>query len=445
MDYSHDVCLYEWTQGQIDVMHASIDFYRRRRAPELTPVQLFEGIASTKYGLANEFGRQFYMDVPSTSVVVYQVLADNGDVDLFMNWDGGLASFRCTSESLSSDETCFIGPDSGRAYLWVYGQITTIDFTVECDTGSVNSVVELTSGTPVTGLDFDAGELQPFILALPTPTDALSFMACTTKGTGDIDLFMSFYESIANAACSSNTPGSALESCEIGPNAGTAYIWLFAAASSMPVSIECTISPFDATKLTSGVVSAQFDLALKENAFFYVDASNPSTVTCVTEAFHGDLDLFVSWNGLFDIDCSSQDSSSFEVCSLRPGTGYLFARAYGYTETFNITIACTLEEVTTIELSDGVSADPFDAALDEYTLFTLLVPSPSFVTCTTAGGDGDLELSMNWDGSSSYECISEDVTAEESYTIGSNSGTAYAYTFGYEPSSGYSITCTIDR
>jgi len=136
MDYSSDICLYEWTPGQIDVMHANIEFYRSGITVDLKPVQLATGLLSDKYTMADGLARQFYMDVPASASITCTTTAVGGDVQLYVNWDGNYETFECVSETEGSDETCTVGPDSGRVYAWVYSLASTIDFQVRCGTAA---------------------------------------------------------------------------------------------------------------------------------------------------------------------------------------------------------------------------------------------------------------------------------------------------------------------
>ncbi len=137
MDYSDDICLYKWTPGQIDVMHANIEFYRSGITADFNPVQLTTGVLSDKYTMPDGLGRQFYMDVPASATITCTTTAVSGDVNLFVNWDGNDKTFECKSESEgSSAETCTVGPNSGRVYAWVYSSASTIDFQIRCGTAS---------------------------------------------------------------------------------------------------------------------------------------------------------------------------------------------------------------------------------------------------------------------------------------------------------------------
>jgi len=137
MDYSDDVCMFTWTQGQIDVMHANIEFYRSGKTPDLRPELLSDGYHSEDYTMAPGFTRNFYIHVPTKSNVTCSTRAEGGDVNLYMNWGGSVTDFDCSSEGDDSTESCEIGPSQGAAYAWVYSKETTVNFDIKCDLESV--------------------------------------------------------------------------------------------------------------------------------------------------------------------------------------------------------------------------------------------------------------------------------------------------------------------
>jgi len=138
MDYSDDICLYDWTPGQIQVMHANIEFYRSQRRPVFNPVRLVNDTWSKNYTMARYFVREFYIDAPNTSTVFCDTSAVGGDIELFMNWDGSLVSFDCASYEDGSYEACNIGPKTGRARALIWTKETTVDFQVRCSLYETN-------------------------------------------------------------------------------------------------------------------------------------------------------------------------------------------------------------------------------------------------------------------------------------------------------------------
>jgi len=133
MDYSDDICTYTWTKGQIEVMHANIEFYRSRYSMDRLPVKLRNREWSKKYTMASGFTRHFFLYVLTNSKVRCETRADGGDIDLFMNWDGNAADFECSSQTLGSIESCEIGPNRFRkAHAFVYSNETTADFDIMC-------------------------------------------------------------------------------------------------------------------------------------------------------------------------------------------------------------------------------------------------------------------------------------------------------------------------
>jgi hypothetical protein len=134
MDYSRDVCMYEFTQDQATRMLNSIDAYRTpgSRIGKESLIELIIGVASGPYSLIAGAAQQFTLPISTASMVTCEVTANDGDLDLFMNWDGGLKTFDCEQETQLATETCSIGPESGTAYALVYAAATTTDYSITC-------------------------------------------------------------------------------------------------------------------------------------------------------------------------------------------------------------------------------------------------------------------------------------------------------------------------
>ena len=138
LDYSSDECQYEFTAGQMDVMWANLHAYRTGEEPiNLSSVNLTDGIQSDSYSLATNRFLVFQLHaIPSDSTISCETFADNGNLDLFLNFDGGFNLFVCESVSPISTEKCIV--NNGNAptlYLLVHASLATIDFTVKCCTG----------------------------------------------------------------------------------------------------------------------------------------------------------------------------------------------------------------------------------------------------------------------------------------------------------------------
>jgi hypothetical protein len=415
MDYSDDACLYEWTQGQIDVIHANLDYWRFDSSEKFEAVELKLGEYSEGYGIPVGAEREFYVDVPTVdaptqSEIMCMTHAEDGDVDIYVSWDGSFRSLECTGESFTSKEICFVGPHSGRVYVLVSAYLTTTDMTIYCSTvNRASGSLALSDGVTV---DASIGQdiLQSYTLDLSDASTlyALGSIECTTTGTGDVDLFMSTSDSFgSSSSCQSQTPRSATESCTLASDASsTISIWLFAVVAS-DVLLECRIDPFDAIELTSGQESVGNTVSAGERRHFFLHVSDPSFASCTTTADNGDLDLYMAWGNPFEAECNSIESGSNEFCELPIGTGYVFATAQAYEATSDFGITCTTESVSVTVLTNGDTVGPFNLESGGTEAFILDVPSTFSVTCNVFADNGDLDLQMKWDDSPGYDCVSQ--------------------------------------
>lgn len=134
MDYSDDVCMFEFTPGQAEAMMANFDAYRNPG----TNIDSDLAFNLTEAGIAGPYtepvqGMQvFRLDVPRKSTVTCETFTpqQGDDVDLFVNWDGNLDTFDCESTSNSPTEVCTVA-GSGTLYAFVYSG-TGATFEIAC-------------------------------------------------------------------------------------------------------------------------------------------------------------------------------------------------------------------------------------------------------------------------------------------------------------------------
>ena len=143
MGYNDDICLYQWTPGQVAAMLANYDAYRvpeEKRSLDSPPILLERGLASDPprsillqdlwvYSLAGIFD--------ATMEVSCNATASTGDIDLFLNWDGSLDHFECVSDSPYSNETCSMvntNTIQTSAFAMIFGATTATDMVGTCDT-----------------------------------------------------------------------------------------------------------------------------------------------------------------------------------------------------------------------------------------------------------------------------------------------------------------------
>jgi len=105
-------------------------------------IQLQNGVTSGPYNIMTWDIMTFYLHVPSVSLVTCDTSADNGDIDLFMNWDDSSEYYDCEATSGSPTESCTMGPREGVAYIFVLGFYETYNFDITCYTSPLGWVNE---------------------------------------------------------------------------------------------------------------------------------------------------------------------------------------------------------------------------------------------------------------------------------------------------------------
>lgn len=142
MDYSDDVCLFEFTADQGRRMVEMIDLYRTPGVNRIDRViPLASGVESGPHHLAAGNAQWFRLEVVdeqllnSTSVTC-GIGADDGDMSIYMNWDGGFETFDCEQETIQNSQSCTIGlgsvSGSSSAYALAYAAYNTVAFRITC-------------------------------------------------------------------------------------------------------------------------------------------------------------------------------------------------------------------------------------------------------------------------------------------------------------------------
>lgn len=447
LDYTSDACQYRFTQGQADVMQANVEAYRSGGDDpiNLPPVILANGVKSEPYTLVT--GRPRFFELPhvsENSTLFCQADADNGILNLFVNWDGSLVDFDCKAESDRTTEECFAYGGPGTLYAMVYAGATVVNFTVECTALDVLNTSALSDSVASAGFNIAAESMQPFTLDT-SPETEINEVECSTRAdSGQVVLAMGWESDIGRLDCISSN-GALTERCQLGPAfAETAYAWAFAVATTSGVSITCRKNSIQAIELFDGTPSTSNSLSENESLLFFlrVDGDSVGFVVCNTEANNGNIDLRMNWDAGFQFDCISQSPSSIESCYIGPDSGLAFIGVVAQETTVDFSLACEFEGP--ISLANDVKSSQYNVEEDRFRLFTLDVPATSSVHCRTSGRHGDLDLFMNWDGvTGSYLCRSETSSSSEACFLGPGSGTAYAYVYGYEATQRFRITCTI--
>ena len=340
-------CQFEWTQGQVDVMHANIEYYRTKSdVPTLQSVELALGEYSDSFSLAVGASRGFHVDVPESSNLFCKIYGVDGDIDLSVQWENSDEA-DCTSTLSTSSDACIIGPGAGRAEILVYAYLTSVDFTVYCNVVDRQDDAELMEGAPVTDINLKEGELQRYSLDTGelSALEELGSMECISNASGspaDVDLFL---QSNDIFDCVSSTKDSAAEKCEVSLFGVSAVdVWLYSALSAEAnVTLDCKIVPLSTIVLTSGVESAANSLITGSSQFFALDVESEASVTCTLQGENGDADLYMAWNDPTDFACAASTPGTDEVCALAPDTGTVYALVLAYSSTFDFTVTCTIE------------------------------------------------------------------------------------------------------
>ena len=479
MDYTSDECQFQWTQGQVNVMHACLDAYRSSdddRPISAPPITLEDGIPSEPSSLAFGRLRSFQLpNVPPESTVFCQATADNGNLELLVNWDGSLTDFDCQAASFSTSETCFTSSSTGgTVYAMVYASFTVADFSVNCQTLRTENDIALDSDGVLFNFQVSNNTLQPFTLDT-SPDTELKTVECqvaTTLDSGSVSVVLamgwdaSMNTKERNSACVDikDTNGGVsplILGCKLDFDlADTAYIWVSTVGIESPSPSDLSISCSKDTttgviQLTDGMdTSDTYSLAAAgEGKLFFLPVPQPvGYVACTATASNGNLGLEMMWAST-DVgeDCQRLGGSGEpeQRCTIGPGSGLALATVVAVdTGNVDFTIRCTFQAPQRL-VANGQTTTKMDIRSKEMKVFSVDVPSVSYVKCETSilfDRHGDVDLMMNWDGDTNlFRCRSQTATSREVCWMGPGSGTAYVFVYGYDDTENFRLRCWLSN
>ena len=143
LGYEDDACLFRFTAGQAAVMVENVDAYRSGGLIEAdssgilareSTAMLSSSDSLECYSITAGSTRVFSYNVPDPAFVSCSMVTTDGDLDLFVNWDGGFEHFDCSEESQAKEKVCAVGKGSGTVYAFVYAATSSSDFFVTCST-----------------------------------------------------------------------------------------------------------------------------------------------------------------------------------------------------------------------------------------------------------------------------------------------------------------------
>ncbi|GAX19766.1 pappalysin-1 [Fistulifera solaris] len=440
MDYSDDVCMFEFTSGQVVVMAANYRAYRSVSPTEYDPVVLEDGVLAGPFGLVSNQMRTFTMDVTSAdTTVICRTVSDEGSLNVYLNWNGDIGTFGCAGSSYYSiNDVCALTGGPGTLHAFVYAAITAPSFSVVCKTINIPaSSVALVDNVSSGGHALASGGVKLFTMDLSS--SAIASVDCTvTLNQGSLSMIGSWDTDLRRVSCSALWEGGEPTRCLLGPSlSDKASLLVFANEATSFFSVECNRDISERVLLSDNVPKLGSLAGYDEFHSYALEAPEAMTIVTCTAIMKGDASLYMNWKAGFP-DCSSAViGKEKKVCSLGPlqanSVALIDIRALSKMQ---YTLTCSANPA--IALTDGVTSTTFSMAANEFKLFYLEISSEwSYVTCSMDGSNGNLLLSMNWNGVyENYQCESR-----KSCTIGLVVERAFAFVYGTSAVKNFSITC----
>ncbi|WDE05549.1 S8 family serine peptidase [Thalassomonas viridans] len=259
-----------------------------------------------------------------------------------------------------------------------------------------------------------------------------------------------------NISCTADEVRTALKNTALdletsGRDDKTGYGLVQAKAASDYMAANCggTVEPpVTSTELTNGVAKTSLSGAKDETQVFTLEVPAGATgLSFNTTGGSGDADMYVKFGSApttSSYDCRSWNSNSTESCdiaSAQAGTYYVMLNGYSAYSGVSLTGSYTESssnpggsmQETNVSASSGYAK-----------FFTIEVPAGmTSLDITTTGGTGDADLYVRFGSqptSSTYDCLSESASNEESCSFSSPSaGTWHIAVNAYSTFSGVTL------
>jgi len=278
-------------QGFSTVIGFSITCTMQKYVPSIVEnPELANGVQSGPYNvLANE-NLDFFMNIPSSSIVSCETFGPEGDfyfmnggLTLNMNWENS-ASDGCASDGYSMTQTCFLRASTGISKIKVHGTPMAIGFYIKCTAQEFSpSLIEnpvLASGVVAGPYNLSIGESFDFYMDVAS----LSTISCETVGSSGLSMHM-FWSNHSETGCyySAGSDTSMEQSCSLGPNTGRATINVYGYSTIINYSIHCTAQEISPVKIESAIKSSSYEVSGGKALVFVLDVPVLSSIQCVLE------------------------------------------------------------------------------------------------------------------------------------------------------------------
>jgi Pregnancy-associated plasma protein-A len=336
MDYSDDVCLTQFTPGQVIRMQNAWRIYRSKTTTLASTVTLVDRIPLS--GQTQPIGsRRTYRltNIPFLSKVSVKLSGSSGDADLFMEL--------CSSITANnSNEACTTRYpiNDGKVLIEVYASAAFANLTILATIEPIKWV-DLGLGESVEGLSLATGESLYYAVA-DIPEETIVQLDSVGE-TGDADITL--YSGSGFDSCESITIGSTETCSVISFLPSTVYIVVTAAEAFDGLSLLTQDTTFDYIPLLIGEPAEAIGLCeLASQYFVLTDVPAGSTVIITTSGGDdGDAELTVYRDDFSTPVCVSLSDGSTEYCEVvleEPGT--LFIQVVAFVEFTELTVQADL-------------------------------------------------------------------------------------------------------
>jgi len=336
--------------------------------------ELRDGMEVGPYNLLQGEIVDFFMEVSTYSAISCETKGSYGDLTLFMDWEN-VQVYECVTTSVSSRQTCFLGPNTGIAKIRVQASSAVIGFTITCTAQSYAPLImenmELTNGVEAGPYNMLTDESLDFFINVPL-SSAVTCKTFVSNGSqhlrkGGLRINMDWEDAIEDGCTSHgyNMP----QDCSLERNTGMAKIKVKGWSPVIGFFIRCTAEELisENMELTNGVEAGPYNLDIDDSLDFSMNIPVSSAVSC--ETYHtiddssmpsGALTLGMKWDNAPEDGCTSEGDSMMQNCFLGPSTGMAMIKVHSLSPVSNLFIKCSVQEysqptIENAELSNGIA------------------------------------------------------------------------------------------
>jgi hypothetical protein len=361
---------------------------------------LTNGVPLTGLSGAAASEKFYKIDVPAgQDTLEILTTGGTGDVDLYVR-RGALpttTSYDYRPYKVGNEETVSVdSPAAGTWYIMLRGYADYAGVTLKGTYSAAVSIVNLTSGVPVTGINGAAASEQFF--KIDVPAGQLKLDIAILGGTGDADLYVK-KDAMPTTTSYDYRPYQIgnVESATVNtPAAGSWYIMIRGYAAFSGLSLVATYTGGVGEQLQNGVPVTGISGSQNSEKIYRIDVpAGQTNLEIASYGGTGDADLYVKFGArptTTDYDYRPFLAGTDETVSVNsPTAGTWYVMLRGYSDYSGASLKATYGDIFTLQ--NGVAVNGLSGALNSEKFYKIELPTgQDTFLIMTSGGTGNVDV-----------------------------------------------------